>query len=107
MRRNCRARSPHYISQNYAAAVARDDIARALQVSQDYVSRTFRKETGMTPWQFLNRYRSPRRRSCCSTSSHNVTEIAALVGFNDPGLFRARLSSRNWKVPQHYRKSAK
>ena len=32
-------------------------MARALQVSPNYVSRRFHQETGMTPWQFLNRYR--------------------------------------------------
>ena len=97
----------HYISQNYAAAIARDDIARALQVSEDYVSRTFRKETGMTPWQFLNRYRVLQAQKLLLTSSHNVTEIAALVGFTDPGYFVRVFHRETGKSPQHYRKSAK
>jgi AraC-like DNA-binding protein len=97
----------YYISKNYAVPLSREDIARAMQVSQDYVSRTFRKETGMTPWEFLNRYRVLQAQKLLLESSHNVTEIAAQVGFNDPGYFVRVFHRETGKSPQQYRKSAK
>ncbi len=100
-------RIAQYIAENHADTVARDDIADALRVSSHYVSRVFRRETGMTPWQFLNRYRVAQAQKLLTTTTHNVTEIAALVGFNDPAYFVRIFHKETGKSPQQYRKSAK
>jgi signal transduction histidine kinase/AraC-like DNA-binding protein len=96
-----------YIVAHYATNLTREEIAAALQVSNDYVSRIFRKETGMTPWQFLNQYRVLQAQKLLLTTQYNVTEIGALVGFSDPAYFVRIFHRETGKSPQHYRKSAK
>ncbi len=69
-----------YMVEHYASNMTREEMASAMQVSDDYVSRIFRKETGMTPWQFLNRYRILQAQKLLLTTQHNITEVGALVG---------------------------
>ena len=96
-----------YITEHFATQISRDELALATQVSADYLSRVFRKETGMTPWQFLNRYRVLQAQKLLLSSKHSVTEIAAMVGFNDPAYFVRVFHRETGKAPQQYRKSAK
>lgn len=96
-----------YIIEHHATTISREAIADAMQVSDDYVSRTFRKETGMTPWQFLNRYRIVQAQKLLLFSNRSITEIGAQVGFNDPAYFVRIFHRETGKSPQQYRKSAK
>ena len=100
-------RVAQYISEHYASAISREEMAQIMQVSEDYLTRTFRKETGMTPWQFLNRFRVLQAQKLLLASSHSVTEIAAMAGFNDPAYFVRIFHRETGKTPQQYRKSAK
>lgn len=93
--------------EHYAHPISREEIAQAMQVSEDYISRVFRKETGMTPWQFLNRYRIIQAQKLLLSTDASVTEIGAMVGFNDPAYFTRVFHRETGKAPQQYRKSAK
>lgn len=96
-----------YISEHYAAPITRDDIAASLQVSADHVSRVFRKETGMSPWQFLNHYRIMQAQRLLLETDLSVTEVGGRVGFNDPAYFVRIFHRETGRSPQQYRKSAK
>ncbi len=96
-----------YIAEHHASALSRQEIASALQISDDYVSRIFRKETGMTPWQYLHRYRIVQAQKLLQQSNQSVTEIGAQVGFSDPAYFIRVFHRESGKSPQQYRKSAK
>ncbi|MBW7885614.1 MAG: helix-turn-helix domain-containing protein [Caldilineaceae bacterium] len=95
-----------YICDNYASSFSRDDIAAALQVSPDYVSRVFRKETGLSPWQFLNRYRIMQAQKLLLSNERTVTEIGCQVGFNDPAYFVRVFHRETGRTPHQYRKGA-
>ena len=96
-----------HITEHFATQISRQELAQATQVSADYLSRVFRKETGMTPWQFLNRYRVLQAQKLLLSSQHTVTEIAAMVGFNDTAYFVRVFHRETGKAPQQYRKCAK
>lgn len=48
------------------------------------LSRKFRREVGMPPIQYLNRYRVEQARHLLSISDDSVKQIARLVGISDP-----------------------
>ncbi|MBO9393283.1 helix-turn-helix domain-containing protein [Caldilinea sp.] len=100
-------RIAQYMVDHYANPISREEIAQAMQVSEDYISRVFRKETGMTPWQFLNRYRIIQAQKLLLSTDYSVTEIGTMVGFNDPAYFTRVFHRETGKSPQQYRKSAK
>lgn len=95
-----------YLVANLAATITREEIATALRVSPDYVSRIFRKETGMTPWQYLNRYRVLQAQRLLLTTDLSVTEIAAATGFNEAAYFVRIFHRETGKAPQRFRKEA-
>ncbi|MEZ4558559.1 MAG: helix-turn-helix domain-containing protein [Caldilineaceae bacterium] len=95
-----------YIRENYAGHPTREEVAHSLGVSPNYVSRIFRRETGMTPWQYLTRYRVAQAQRLLADSNFNITEIASQVGITDPAYFSRVFHKETGQSPQQYRKSA-
>jgi signal transduction histidine kinase/AraC-like DNA-binding protein/ABC-type sugar transport system substrate-binding protein len=94
-----------FLAANFTGNVTREEIAAEMRVSADYVSRVFRKETGMTPWQYLARYRILQAQRLLMTTNQSITEIANAVGFNDAAYFVRVFHRETGKAPQRYRKS--
>jgi signal transduction histidine kinase/AraC-like DNA-binding protein len=96
-----------YVAEHYASPVSREEISGALQVSPNYLSRVFRRDTGLTPWQYLNQYRTAQAQKLLRETDLSVTEVAQRVGFNDPAYFVRVFHKETGKAPLQYRKSAK
>jgi YesN/AraC family two-component response regulator len=92
-----------YIHQNYATPLSRQQIARAVGVSERYLSEIFKQEVGISPWDMLNRFRILRARELLKTSDANITEIAIQVGFDDPSYFGRVFSKQTGLSPKAYR----
>ena len=90
----------------YTEDLSRDAIAEAAGVSADYMTRLFRQDTGLTPWQFLRRYRVAQAQKLLLGTDLSITQIAKAVGFNDSAYFSRVFSQEAGKSPQQYRKSA-
>lgn len=76
-----------YLHQNYARPLARWEIAETVGVSEDYLSRVFGRELGLTPWEYLNRYRVVRAKTLLRSSNESIKAIARQVGFKDHAYF--------------------
>jgi signal transduction histidine kinase/DNA-binding LacI/PurR family transcriptional regulator/AraC-like DNA-binding protein len=76
-----------YLHQNYQRALTRTEIADELGMSEDYFSRTFSQELGISPWDYLNRYRMAQAKYLLQTSPDSVQVIARRVGIPDPAYF--------------------
>ena len=76
-----------YLLQNYMHTLSRSEISAAVGVSDDYLSRIFNKEMGLSPWEYLNRYRVLQARSLLRETQESITWIAAQVGYEDPAYF--------------------
>ena len=46
-----------YLNRNSGSPISRWKLADSVHVSEDYLTRIFHKETGLSPWEYLNRYR--------------------------------------------------
>ncbi len=93
-----------YLHQNYKRAFTRTEIADELGMSEDYFSRAFSQELGISPWDYLNRYRVAQAKVLLQTSSDNMKKIARQVGITDPAYF-SRVFRRIVGVsPSDYRK---
>jgi AraC-like DNA-binding protein/nitrogen-specific signal transduction histidine kinase len=76
-----------YLQQNYASPLSRREIADAIGVSENHLSRIFRRELGITPWDFLNRFRIKQARELLTQTDRSITSVALTVGFSDPAYF--------------------
>jgi signal transduction histidine kinase/DNA-binding LacI/PurR family transcriptional regulator/AraC-like DNA-binding protein/CheY-like chemotaxis protein len=96
-------RAVAYLHQNYARPLSRWEIAEAIGVSEDYLTRIFNRELDISPWDYLNRYRILQAQALLRSTSHNIAEVARLVGFKDHAYFSRVFNKQNGMSPQAYR----
>jgi AraC-like DNA-binding protein len=94
-----------YIHGHYAEPISRTDLARHVALSADYLTACFRKELGVTPIAYLNRYRVHQARQLLADTSKSVTEIALEVGFSDSGYFSRVFRREVGRSPEAYREA--
>jgi AraC-like DNA-binding protein len=94
-----------YIHQRYAEPVSRSDLAAHVAFSEDYLTFCFRKEMGVTPITYLNRYRIHRARQLLRETDRTITEIALEVGFSDSGYFSRVFRREVGLSPEAYRQA--
>ncbi|MBN2388426.1 MAG: substrate-binding domain-containing protein [Anaerolineales bacterium] len=92
-----------FLHANYAHAIVRWEIASAIGVSEDYLSRVFSRELGLTPWDYLNRYRVLQARTLLLNTNQNIGNIAREVGFKDQAYFSRVFRKITGESPQSFR----
>ncbi len=80
-------RTMAFIHDHYADELTRERLAREVSVSERYLTRCFRLETGLTPIMYLTRYRIKRARALLEEGTLSVTEVALATGFPDSHYF--------------------
>lgn len=96
----------HYLSTQYAEPVSIELMAATLGFSRAYLSRVFKRHTGMTPVAFLLRLRIDHaRRLLRERLELTVEQIAASVGFQDPLYFSKQFRRICGMPPTAYRES--
>jgi AraC-like DNA-binding protein len=95
-----------YMQQNYAQRLSRLQIAKTVGVSEDYLGRIFQQELGLSPMEYLNRYRTKEAKVLLSQTCASVTDIAAQVGFDDPAYFSRAFRKQVGFSPRAYRKQS-
>ncbi len=76
-----------YIQQNYTRSFSLKELCETIGVSRSYLSRIFKIETGISLWDYLNRFRIQKAKELLLLTSESITEIAADVGYDDVGYF--------------------
>ena len=95
-----------FIQENYSRRISRLAVARAVGVSEDYLGRIFRQELGISPVEYLNRYRIKEARSLLIQGCASITDVAGQVGFDDPAYFSRAFRKLVGRSPRDYRKRA-
>ena len=93
-----------FIGRFYTSNIGLKHIEAAVGLNMFHLSRKFRREVGMAPIQYLNRYRVEESRRLLISSDKPVREIARMVGIANQNYF-ARLFRRLTGVtPRDFRK---
>jgi len=93
-----------YIHEHYAEPISLDDIAAYVGFSEQHLSRCFRKEIGITPVDYLRRYRIRQARALLETGDRSITEVALEVGFSGSSYFARVFRAEVGVSPSAYRK---
>jgi AraC-like DNA-binding protein len=72
-------------------------------VSENYLTHIFGRELGLSPWQYLNRYRIKQAQELLHRTSDSITAVALQVGFNDPAYFSRVFRKQVGLSPSAYR----
>lgn len=94
-----------YIHEHFPEPISRRDIARHVNIAEDYLTYCFRQELGTTPIKYLQRYRVNRARSLLRQDENTITEIARLVGFSDGSYFSRIFHRETGMSPEAFRRS--
>lgn len=76
-----------YIQQNYTRSFSLEELSKTIGVSKSYLSRIFKMDMGISPWDYLNRFRIKKAKELLLLTDGSITEIAAEVGYEDVGYF--------------------
>ena len=76
-----------FIEENYMMDISGRDIADYSGLSFDYLSKQFKSVMGMTPAEYIRRFRIAKSMDLLKTTDYSVAEIADMVGFGDISLY--------------------
>lgn len=93
-----------YIHNNFYTKITLDDISRSVYISKSECCRTFKKYLKMTPFEYLMQYRIIKASEIIQSTNKPLSEIAALVGFNDTSYFTKTFKRFINLSPRDYRK---
>ncbi len=94
-----------FMHEHYAEPISRQDLARHVGMDGDYLTVCFRKELGVTPIAYLNRYRVHQAKRLLTETDQSITEIARAVGFSDSGYFSRIFRRETGYSPEAYRRA--
>ncbi|MFQ5691100.1 MAG: AraC family transcriptional regulator [Gemmatimonadota bacterium] len=80
-----------------------ENLAAELHVSPEHFCRIFRRLQGMPPRAFISRTRMEAARALLLTSSHSISRIAELLGYQSPSYFSRQFTTRVGLSPSAFR----
>lgn len=94
----------HYLQKHYDQEITLQSVADHLGISRVYLSKIFKKETGVNFVDFLSRLRIRKAIELLQTSTLKVYEIAETVGFKNAAYMSFCFKEETGKSPSDYRK---
>jgi len=85
-------KSMEYIKENLREQISLADISSSLSISEYHFSRLFKKQTGMTVFEYIKEQRMALAKKLLSRGELSVSEVAERCGYNDSSYF-----SKNFK----------
>jgi DNA-binding LacI/PurR family transcriptional regulator/AraC-like DNA-binding protein len=76
-----------YFNQHAESHISRWKLADSVNVSEDYLTRIFRREMGFSLWEYLNQYRVHLAAELLMHTGETISEIAMRTGFQDQTYF--------------------
>ncbi|RXZ84071.1 AraC family transcriptional regulator [Paenibacillaceae bacterium] len=96
----------HYLSTQYAEPVSIERMADTLGYSRAYLSRLFKRSSGLTPVTFLLHYRLDKARQLLRGRQElTIEQVAASAGFQDPLYFSKQFRRIHGQSPSAYREA--
>ncbi len=92
-----------YISEHYMRGIKVTDIAKALNLDRSYFSTVFRKQTGMSPQEYLCEYRLERAAELLAEGTGSVADAAYRSGYGDIVNFSRMFKKHFGTAPSKYR----
>lgn len=92
-----------YISTNYADKLTTAELAKKWYVSECHFCKIFKKITGMSPMNYINRIRIEKSSTLLKNTCESISNIAVKVGFDDVNYFSRTFKKYMNMCPTEYR----
>lgn len=77
-----------YVAQNFSMTITLEEVAEEINLSPTYLSKKFKKVTGLTFKEYVNYIRIRQACQMLITTDDNITKIAVNCGFNSSNYFK-------------------
>lgn len=100
-------RASQYFIDNYSKNINIEAYASSIGMSISWFIQNFKDYTGMTPMQYILSIRIENARLLFETTGYTITEIAGIVGYDNPLYFSRLFHKQTGYSPSAYRKRMK
>jgi len=92
-----------YLSAHYAEDISSETLSARFGLVPSYLSKVFRRQTGMSPTEYLTKLRLEKSKDLLKTRPGLlIRDAAALVGFQDPYYFSKLFKKTTGLWPSQY-----
>ncbi|MBQ7714522.1 MAG: helix-turn-helix domain-containing protein [Clostridia bacterium] len=95
----------NFIEHNYMRGITARDVTAALNIDRTHFFRIFKAKTGVSPEQYILRFRIGKAKELLASTKYTVTEVASFVGVNDVYYFSKLFKRSEGITPTEYRKA--
>lgn len=92
-----------YVRGNYRKPIYLHELSSMAGYNEDYLSRTFKRETGYSLQEFIIKCRLEAAKSLLLKSRCPIKEVAVTAGFDNPAYFSRLFKARVGVTPLEYR----
>ena len=78
-----------FLEENHSRKIGIADLAKRMGYGRTQLFHLFKQHTGLTPNEYLVRYRIKRAKELVSNSSMPISKIARSTGFSSESYFRS------------------
>lgn len=93
-----------YIGAHYSAISSIDEIAASCYINKSYMCRLFKKETGLTVFEYLNHIKIQHSCEMLKSTNDSITDIAIKCGFSSASYFSYDFKEIMGCSPSQFRK---
>ena len=93
-----------YFHENYNKPICIEEYAAEHHLSVSWFIRNFKTYTDSTPAQYLLSLRISNAQTLLETTNYNITEIAEIVGYDNPLYFSRIFKKQSGMSPSEFRK---
>lgn len=91
-----------YIEDHLNESISRSELADIAGINPDHFSRMFKKQTGISPKEYITRLRMEKAKSLLAKAPASIMEVARSVGYEDPYHFSRRFKQVVGVAPSAY-----
>ena len=93
-----------YFEEHYNEDISIEQYAASRSMSTSWFTRSFRNATGTSPMQYILQTRIRNAQTLLETTDDSITNIASIVGYDNPMYFSRLFSKAKGVSPTGYRK---
>ena len=93
----------HYFNENYNKDISIEEYAASRHMSVSWFIRNFKRYCKMTPLNYIVGIRISNAKNLLENTTYNITEIASIVGYDNPLYFSRLFRERVGLSPREYR----
>ena len=96
-----------FIQQHFGEKIVMQDVVNYLNYSETFLNKRFKKVTGMTFTEYLNRFRIQKAVEILNDESTSSPEVGYLCGFSTPKYFKDVFRKYVGCTPREYREAVR